>query len=267
MQPTSQIKPIFFPILDNGAGHIRKRYLFSVLNSFGTQPIRAADIGDSHAGRARNRAAADFLLALDCDYLLFVDTDIQFNAQHIAWLMESRNPIQAGIYPKKQSPGFHPCLATFPQTRELTPHVNVAVARTGTGFLRVHRSVFESLKEQNGGPAEHYTNHGRDEWDFFKSGVANREWLSEDWFFCEMARSLGIPTMVDPRIQVQHEGSVLFPQEAPQLELIAAARVAGGRPGATVEDVLRALTGKTEPAPSTVSDSVIAERQEPALAA
>jgi len=203
------MKPIFFPVLDNGGGNVRVEFLDSIIRSFAKTPVHYVRLGDSHPGRCRNRAAADFLLT-GCDYLLFIDADVIFAPEHIAMLNESAEPIQCGIYFKKM-PGTHPCLCAFPGQKEMKRGENVAVARSGTGFMRIHRSVFEALKEENGGPARMYSNHGRAEWDFFQSGVSAQEWLSEDWYFCDHARAKGFRVMVDTRIQTKHVGCITYP--------------------------------------------------------
>ncbi len=79
--------------------------------------------------------------------------------------------------------------------------------------------------------ARYYVNHGADEWDFFSVGVVNKEYLSEDWYFCDKARALGFRVMLDTRIQVRHEGSAIFPLD----EVIEKVNAAGG--AAPVEQV------------------------------
>jgi len=127
--------------------------------------------------------------------------------------MESDEPILAGIYCKK-SKGIEPCLNTLPGHQETQCGGYQEIARAGTGFLRIHRSVLEKMKDAGeGNPnwAHHYVNHGADEWDFFPVGVVNKEYLSEDWYFCDKARALGFKIMLDTRIQVRHEGSAIYP--------------------------------------------------------
>jgi hypothetical protein len=83
------------------------------------------------------------------------------------------------------------------------------------------------MKEENGGAAKRYTNHGRDEWHFWETGVVTGdksatgepEFLSEDWFFCERARELGVPVLVDRRIVLAHEGDKIFRFGSGQLSL------------------------------------------------
>lgn len=180
-------------------------FLDAFIRSFAGCQVHIDRISDSHPGRARNRAAANFL-ATDCDYLLFIDSDIIFSRQHIEWLNESAEPVLAGIYCLKQRE-IKPCFVTLPGFQPTATGGYIKVKRTGTGFLRIHRSVFEALKSE----AIRYTNHGRDEWDFFRSGVSDGEWLSEDWFFCDEVRRVGFDVVVDTRIQLGHEGKIVYP--------------------------------------------------------
>ncbi len=190
---------------------------------------------------------------------MFIDSDIIFDDHHISFLMESDEPILAGIYCKK-SKGIEPCINTLPGMPAETPCGGyVEIARAGTGFLRIHRSVLEKMKGPKDATdlqnflndyAAYYVNHGNDEWDFFSVGVRNREYLSEDWFFCDRARGqfrkqaracgfdivdieldLDFHVMLDTRIQVRHEGSAIFPLD----EVIEKVNAAGG--AAPVEQV------------------------------
>jgi hypothetical protein len=204
---------LFLPVLHNGDGSVKLSYMMSVVSSFGGIDIHISTFGDSHPGRARNRAVAKFL-ETDRDYLLFIDADIVFDREHIEKLMASDEPILCGIYPKKQ-PGIHPCCVMLPgfQMTEETKDCPVEGRRAGTGFMRIHRSVFERLKAS----ADEFRNTGGDgqagppQWDFFKSGVLNGEWLSEDWYFCDMARAAGFRIMIHTGIQARHEGSAVYP--------------------------------------------------------
>lgn len=213
-----QESKIFLPLLDNGAGELKANFFMCLLRAFRGIPIVSERFSDSLAPRARNRAAAFFLtnpVCADCDYLLFIDGDILFGEEHIKMLQESQYPITAGIYCKKEK-GIAPCLNTLPGRTEFQCGGYLEIARAGTGFLRIHRSVFDAMRNQSAGGsgyAPKYVNHGSDEWDFFPTGVWNNEYLSEDWAFCDRARSLGYKIMLDTRIQLRHEGAAIYPLE------------------------------------------------------
>lgn len=218
---------IFLPLIDNGHGDVRASFVMSMFRGFKDVNIHVDRFSDSLPSRARNRAASFFLRETERDYILFIDTDILFDKYHIDLLMESDEPVLAGIYCKK-SKGIEPCLNTLPGHTETLCGGYQEIARAGTGFLRVHRSVLEKMKdvgETNPNWAQHYTNHGKDEWDFFPVGVVNKEYLSEDWYFCDRARNLGFKVMLDTRIQLRHEGTAIFPLD----EVVEKMMAEGGR--------------------------------------
>lgn len=218
---------IFLPLIDNGHGAVRANFLISILRGFRDRDIHIDRFSDSLPSRARNRAAAHFLRETKRDYLMFIDSDIIFDKHHIDLLMESDEPILAGIYCKK-SKGIEPCINTLPGHKETLCGGYQEIARAGTGFLRIHRSVLEKMKdvgEGNPNWAQHYSNHGHDEWDFFAVGVVNHEYLSEDWYFCDKARALGFKVMLDTRIQLRHEGSAIFPLD----EVVEKVQEQGGK--------------------------------------
>jgi hypothetical protein len=169
--------------------------------------IRACSFADSLVSRARNIAVAGFLKT-DAEYLLFWDADIVAMPQDLAWLCENDHDILCGIYPKKQL-DLVPVFQTLPGHEATAFGGIIEVSRSGTGFMRVHRSVFQSMIDSGSAPV--YTNHGEDQWDFFPVGVRDGEYLSEDWLLCDLARSLGFKVMLDTRIQLRHQGLATYP--------------------------------------------------------
>lgn len=215
-------RKLFVPICDNGGGAVKGNYVLCLMAAFKGMDVQVARVTDSHANRQCNKMANDFLKT-DCDRMLIIDTDIIFTRRHIDNLLSHDVELVYGIYPKKDERG-DPCLCTFYET-PLDGDL-ATVRRCGRGFMLVKRSLIERMKEDNGGPALRYHNHGKIEWDFFPSGPVTgefsalegvdadgypmREWISEDWFFCERARALGVPTLVDVRIDLDHEGGKIF---------------------------------------------------------
>lgn len=227
---------IFVPISHNGNCDVKSGYAACLASAFNGCHIRIEEMGGSHADRQMNNVANRFLIT-DCDAMLIVDCDTIFTAKDVQRAMfHVERDIKAvwGVYPKKQD-NPPPCLNTWPEVKAPDEHGLVDVRRAGRGFLMVKREVFESLKEENGGPALRFHNHDRMEWAFFRSGVVGgdytaltgdkdadgfpiREWVSEDWMFCEDLRNhLGIPTLVDTGIILKHIGSKTY--EFPQAEI------------------------------------------------
>lgn len=220
---------IFIPVSHNGGGDGKTGWAVSLATSFNGRHVLIEDMGGSHADRACNNMANRFLKT-NCDAMLIIDIDTEFSERDIARAvghMERGLLAVWGLYPKKQD-DCPPCVNTWPEVSPPDGFGLIDVRRAGRGFLMVRRSVFERLKEENGGPAKRFHNHGQVEWAFFRSGVVDgafsavigdvdaegyplREWITEDWMFCEDLRiHLRIPTLVDTGIVLAHVGSKTY---------------------------------------------------------
>jgi hypothetical protein len=85
-------------------------------------------------------------------------------------------------------------------------------AWVGTGFLRVHRSVFEEMAAaaKPGGPLEEMAppaEHGDRPMGFFGR---NSRWRGEDVGFGMRAKSIGIKSYVDVGLYVGHKGEAIY---------------------------------------------------------
>lgn len=204
------MKKLFLPIIDNGMGLSRTSWAFSLavacLSSLRNYAVTFQSISYPYPDGSMNIATQCFLES-GCDEMIVIDTDIIFSPEHLEKLLSHDLPLVFGLYPKK-TPGL-----IFPvmSVGEDNPFSNdgpdvVEVARVARGFMRVHRSVFESLKPH----VEKITcsETGRDQWLFWKTLPGGN---SEDFAFCDLCREHGIKVMVDQRITTQHEGSAKYP--------------------------------------------------------
>jgi FkbM family methyltransferase len=175
-------------------------------------------VGDSLVSRARNKLVKAFLDS-EATHLLFIDTDLIFSPEHVARIVSHGEPIVAGLYPKKQRELGWVCNLLEPSpevdARGLQP-----VKYAGTGFLCIAREVFEELVD-----AYHELRYDPDEgdgevgslWDLFKVGVwecpetGYRRYLSEDWWFCQLARDSGYEVLMDTQIILKHVGQFIYP--------------------------------------------------------
>lgn len=221
---------MFIPILSNGSGDVKVKFMEAFIQSVGTLQFTFAPVSDSAVARARNIAAWAFLKS-DREYLFFWDADIVATKQDIERLCENDCDILCGIYCKKQvSLNPEPVFNTLEGKGVQICGGLEEIKRGGTGFMRIHRSVFEKikapesaeiLKSMNVMKLE-YHNHGETQWNFFPMGVLRGEYLSEDWYFCDIARELGFKVMLDTRIQTLHDGSCLYPIDWKALGLVPA---------------------------------------------
>lgn len=197
---------------------------------------------DSLVPRARNRLAAHFLDSPATD-LLFVDSDIAFSPEDALSLMALDEPIVGGVYPRKQHDWNRIALAAragYPPeslaAHGYVPVMNwgapgdyslsslIGVRHLGTGFLRIRREVFTTLISNGSAVPFDYSAdeplfRGRTGYDFFPTGPdvrhplgsGGRQYLSEDYAFCEMARAAGFPLYAAPWVSLVHSGYCDFP--------------------------------------------------------
>lgn len=166
---------------------------------------------DSLVDRGRDRAAAT-LLESDCTHLLFIDADIEFDPKDIARLLAMDKDFIVAAYRKKNERGefavsFLPDAAT--RLEECPETGAVKIARAGTGFMMLKRTVFEQLAEAM--PELSYTDFSaasapRKMSAFFEHIVKDGRRWSEDYTFCERWRDIGGAIWLDPHISLGHWG-------------------------------------------------------------
>jgi len=167
--------------------------------------------GDSLVSRARNKVTGYFLSS-DCEYLMFIDSDITFAPEQINMLRAQEKGVIGGIYLKKTLP-YQPVSNSF-----IEQEGNLQVMREiGTGFMMIHRSVFEKIREKF--PERNFKRENDEPelksgyYDYFGVGVVNGRYLSEDYYFCHLAREAGFKIYYDPSIIVTHHGQTQYPME------------------------------------------------------
>jgi len=178
--------------------------------------------GDSLITRARNNLAHEFLQS-DAEYLMFMDSDLEFDNQHLDWLYSHDKPIVCGMYPKKQLKLGWVMSGGDEAIRKEEGYL-LRVQEAGTGFMLIRRDVFEAMREATPEDAYKCDTNKDIRHDFFKVGVFKGSeeqeygrYLSEDWYFCHMARKLGFHTWVDTRIALNHIGQFKYPATEAEL--------------------------------------------------
>ena len=73
------------------------------------------------------------------------------------------------------------------------PRGVAAVDFCGTGFLLVHRRVYEALQPRHPGPLPWYA-----------EAVVDGEPVGEDWEVCRRVREAGLPVKVHGKVRVGH---------------------------------------------------------------
>lgn len=183
--------------------------------------------------RGRNELTRLFLES-DCDYLMFIDSDIGFDGSAVATLLAGDRDIACGVYPKKEvdwgqvetaarkgkekledfagSFVFNMC----GEDAETDEYGMLEVRHGGTGFMLIKRWVFDILKPH---VPTYRTSTAKDAdgeyfkpltHEFFATSIdSTGALLSEDYHFCELWREHGGKIHANPFIKLTHTGTYI----------------------------------------------------------
>ena len=178
-------------------------------------------VGDALIDRARGISATYFLEQTDCDIHLSIDSDITgFTVEDTQKLCEAAmtHDIVGGVYVCR-APVTYP--ASYYLDNEVVvhafDHTPVEVKFLATGFMAVHRRVFEKLAETvpvsaPNDPKHYYTFYAPIT-NYMDEDVGQPIELSEDWAFCLRAKEAGFKCYIDPAIRLGHIGNYTYTLE------------------------------------------------------
>lgn len=173
--------------------------------------------------RARDVIAASFLNDTDFECLLFIDADIEFQPDDVArlWILCSgRADVAAGVY-RHKNPEAKLAAWVDGKLRDIDEFDQpFEVDYAGTGFMMIRRQTFERLIQEfpdwaydEGFPLEEKKSEAMKCWAFFQDPIEDsalgRFHLSEDYFFCQRVRDMGMKVFMDPEVRLKHWG--LYP--------------------------------------------------------
>ena len=198
-------------------------------------------MNESLITRARDSLAYDFLQAKECTHLMFIDSDIGFEAEDIIRMVQADKDVICGLYPKKEInwnqvedavkngvpsnmlkdyTGVFVMNAVNHEERvEVQLNEPIEIANGGTGFMLIKREVFEGLLDKvptyN---SDMYTVIDKERkekiiYQFFDTSIdkdSGNRLLSEDYHFCKLARDNGYKVWAAPWAQLNHTGSYTF---------------------------------------------------------
>ena len=168
--------------------------------------------GCSVVSRVRNLIAQDFMDS-DCTDLMFIDSDINFNAEDIfrlmAWNTDPKKGIVAGIpVARKKGKTYISTLDTDEDENIFMNHMGLVRAkRVATAFMLIRREVFEKMYEAH--PEWRYHDEkkiGDQITAYFDFALKDGNYIGEDFLFCDRARELGFEVWIDPTIKLGHVG-------------------------------------------------------------
>jgi hypothetical protein len=151
---------------------------------------------------ARNRIVREFLLT-KFEWLLFIDSDMDWTPQHVRYLLETADaaerPVVGGLCFADQMGQLFPTI--YQLDEEGSYHVALdypmdkafPVDGTGAAFILIHRRVLERLEQKHSEPTP-----------WFADSIVNGEERGEDLTFCQRVRDLGYPIYLDARAKIGH---------------------------------------------------------------
>jgi hypothetical protein len=191
---------VMTPTLD---GSVCCEFVAGMILSGGLYATFAPLPGCSEINLARNIMAASFLES-PYEWLVLIDADIGFSRRDFELLFEGDELAVVTEYSKKDGTG--------------EPN------QFGLGFARIHRSVFERIKNLTmsadgldpgdiGAPMVNYfTWRGRIIDEFFPSYADSaHHWSGEDHSFWKLVKMTGIVVRVETRTLLVHYGRVGYP--------------------------------------------------------
>lgn len=183
---------------------------------------------ESLVQRGRNTLVKKFL-DTDATHLFWCDADIEFKAIDVLNLILTDKDIIGGMYTKKTInwTSIRKALLAKPNMSDaevqafagdfvfdafpnvgFTIYEPTQVKHIGTGFLSIKREVIEKMIEQF--PQIKYTDNGETKYTIFDCGIKDDEYLSEDYWFCDKARTLNYQIYALPSVELNHVGTYKY---------------------------------------------------------
>ena len=169
-------------------------------------------VGESLICRARQNDLV-VLMQRSFDRIIWIDDDVVIPSNAITELLNADKDIVAGVYRIKQD---EPAAAVRlppdgPEwNKVLYDGLLTKALYVSTGCFMVKREVVQCMIEKFPGQ-KYYRNVSADEaWALFQPYVYEKEYLSEDWAFCQRALDAGLEVWVHGGVKCDHWGKRVF---------------------------------------------------------
>ena len=191
--------------------------------------LYAVTLSESLVPNARNVLTHQFLES-KATHLMWIDSDIGFNATDIVSMLIADRDIVGGIYPKKEVDWASVAQAAKSGVppEELSNHAGsfavkliddsadslaadpdglLEIAAAGTGFMLIKRGVFDTLSEV----VPEYAPDEKPIKEYYATTTdPSGRLITEDYHFCLLARSHGFKIYAAPWVRLGHAGTYVF---------------------------------------------------------
>lgn len=205
--------------------------LFFVCGSKGIQTSYIDITNESLIPRARNVLATMFLKDSDYTHFMFIDADIEFNANDVISMIEADKDVICGVYPKKEMNWnfVEQAVKNGVSTENLQYFVGssfvnlkegakqsfdepVEITDGGTGFMLIKRDILQKVADA---APTFWSPEGKEYYAVFDTSFEEKipgknEYLSEDFHFCRLVTKAGGEIYAAPWVVLNHIGQYSY---------------------------------------------------------
>lgn len=216
-----------------------EKYMKSIVNlqmllmREGVQLMLDTTENESLVHRARNVSIGRFMQKTDADFFMFIDADVEFDAQSVLRLLNSGHDVSVAVYPKKvvmwdqareavengddrnMALLSSSLVANIGATKRSVVNGFVEVLDGPTGFMMISREALTKMHE-------HYpelnckNDHQNRDFDEYCAifdcmiDPDSKRYLSEDYAFCRRWQQMGGKIYADCNTTLGHVGNLPF---------------------------------------------------------
>jgi hypothetical protein len=199
----------------------------------GVQLMLDTTENESLVHRARNVSIGRFMQKTDADFFMFIDADVEFDAQSVLRLLNSGHEVSVAVYPKKvvmwdqareaaengdernMALISSSLVANIGATKRSVVNGFVEVLDGPTGFMMISREALTKMHE-------HYpelnckNDHQNRDFDEYCAifdcmiDPDSKRYLSEDYAFCRRWQQMGGKIYADCNTTLGHVGNLPF---------------------------------------------------------
>lgn len=190
-------------------GKVNVEFLHSLLATLGLcskhdtaiYPVQICH--DALIQRARNDLVS-MALESECDHLVFVDSDQEWDPEWIFKLLDHPVDLVAGTVPKKSDTHIDFNVKALPEGLSKPVNGLLEVESVGTGFMSISKKALQTVWDMS----PEYKNSGKTNRMVFDVQILdNGDLISEDNVFCEKWRKSGGKVWIDPTMTCNHIGN------------------------------------------------------------
>jgi hypothetical protein len=166
--------------------------------------------GNAMIGDCRGLIVSKFLDE-DGTHLVFVDSDVTWEAGALLKLVDYDVDFVAGLYPQRRDP-INYCCQWIQERKELELEDGlIEVAGVPAGFMCLSRPMLEKMVAHYADTQFHCDQApNKTAYDLFGPYRIGRIKFGEDYSFCKRWRDLGGKVWIDPEIRMGHVGYKTF---------------------------------------------------------